>query len=210
MAGRVCVREEGLFLRSCHRGFKSVNELKRANIKEEEPQHKGARLEVLSATSRSEECGGLSVVGLVPASFLDGRPQVLCWDALRGVPIRLSSRKLACCNAAWRVPLWCESRQRHINDKQKACVIRFRQPLGPTTPGSKADASNFYNGPPKRKQQNCLCLDCRSRFLTKLALRQPACSATIHCFWRFTKCANDHQVRDLRRNQLCITTADPS
>ena len=83
MAGR-CVREEELFLRSCHHGLQSVNVPKHASDKEEEHSHRRARL-------GGKEYGGLPVVGLMRARIGVGRPPVLGLVTLRGVPIRVSS-----------------------------------------------------------------------------------------------------------------------
>ena len=57
MAGRVCIRKQGLFLRSCHRRLKSVNVPKRASKKEKEHWHKGMRLEGLVGELRVERIG---------------------------------------------------------------------------------------------------------------------------------------------------------
>ena len=92
MAGRACVRKEGLFLRSCHYGLQSVNVPKHASDKEEEHQHKRARLGGLVGEHRVQRIRRLAsrrvgarqnlawsppVLGLVARQFEDGRPQVL-------------------------------------------------------------------------------------------------------------------------------------
>ena len=77
MAGRVCVRKEELFLRSCHHGLQSVNIPKHASDKEEEHSHKRARL-------GGKEYGGLPVVGLMRARIGVGRPPILGLVTLRG------------------------------------------------------------------------------------------------------------------------------
>ena len=73
---RVCVRKEGLFLRSCHRGLKSANEPKHPSNKEEERKHKGAQPEGLVGKLRvkrirrpaSRRVGARENLGWSPAS----------------------------------------------------------------------------------------------------------------------------------------------
>ena len=69
MAGRVCVRKEGLSLRHYRHGLTRVHMPKRASKREEEHQPEGARHGGLAGERRVERNGGLPVVGLVPASF---------------------------------------------------------------------------------------------------------------------------------------------
>ena len=69
MAGRVCVRKEGLSLRHYRHGLTRVHMPKRASKREEEHQPERARQGGLAGERRVERNGGLPVVVLVPASF---------------------------------------------------------------------------------------------------------------------------------------------
>ena len=77
MAGRVCVRKEGLFLPNYHHSPTSVHEPE--NAIDEEGEHTSTKeryCENLSANTRLKEYGGLPVLGLVLASSWVGRRPV--------------------------------------------------------------------------------------------------------------------------------------
>ena len=93
MAGRVCVRKEGHFLRNY-----SSHVLKRTIDEEGEHQHEGARLGEVVDEHRVEKArrpasprvGARQFLGWSPANFRDGRPPVFGLAALRrGVRVRL-------------------------------------------------------------------------------------------------------------------------
>ena len=104
MAGRFCGRKERHFLRNHqssqpHERPRSCHHASTASVKEEEHWHEGARLRGLVGERMvkrirrpaSRRVGARQNLDWSPASFRDGRPQVLGLAPLRVVPIRLSS-----------------------------------------------------------------------------------------------------------------------
>ena len=84
MPGRVCVHEEGLFLRSCRHGLQSVNVPTHASDKEEKHKHKRARLRELAGERQVKRIRRPASRGSGARQNLDGRPPVLGLAVPRG------------------------------------------------------------------------------------------------------------------------------